>query len=302
MRFTSKTTAAAILLLASGGFNTASADVPQGFIDALNDIFTQISQAFGIVDERISENDTDIDNLNNRVDNLASANPNFGGYSMAFSPDGAPKNAVVLQQVQLDGSVTYSVPSRYATSTEEISMNGVLTQRPFIANYAFVQTDDQGNVLFAGNFIEAPDTGDYINFNIEESEYDEFGNKTVIDDTIRELWPCGSAGGTLICIVEETLSATDTVIGHRPWSYVRVIGSGDPLRVNGMEFGDYRSETLLTSNYSRIRARGIGEVLRMFPDGRPDREVIWYRANGVEGGSLAGTPFDAGQPFAGVFF
>ena len=294
MRFISRYVIGVSLLFASSGFNTASALTIEELVGQLNTIFGQISQVFIYLNGRI-------DDIENRVVDLESASPNFGGYATAFSPDGSPKNVTVLRRFTNFGAITYSVRSRYATSTEQISINGVMTQRPFIANYAYVTTDEFGNIIDAGNYIEAPDTEDYVDIYVEESIYDAAASKTVTNDTIRESWPCSSAGGTLNCIVEVSESATGTVTDHYPWSYTRVIGNS-PISVNGMTFDDYRIETRTNGNdETRIRAKGIGEVLRM-TGGTPDREIIFYRANGVENGSLAGTPFDAGQPFDGVFF
>ena len=55
----------------------------------------------------------------------------------------------------------------------------------------------------------------------------------------------------------------------------------------------------------RIRASGIGEIFRSLKDENGDyieRSIIYYRVDGDTGGSLAGTPFDEGQPLDGVFF
>jgi hypothetical protein len=70
-----------------------------------------------------------------------------------------------------------------------------------------------------------------------------------------------------------------------------------------MTFNDVRLEQNIGgSDQARVRAQGIGEILRVNHDGNWERGVIFYRANGVTGGSLAGTPFAPGQPLDGIFF
>ena len=51
----------------------------------------------------------------------------------------------------------------------------------------------------------------------------------------------------------------------------------------------------------RVRAKGIGDVLRL-NDGSRVQKIIYYNGSSGTGGSLAGTPFDVGQLFNGVFF
>lgn len=284
MKQKSKLIIAATVLSCALGITSAQADSHNNLIDLIKQAFTTVANAIIGLDQRVTA--------------LENANPNFGGYGLPFSADGAPKNVIVSSQVLPGGEVSYSVRSRYATSTEQISIDGVPTQRPFIANYASVLTDSLGNFISAGNYIEAPDTEDYINFNVEESTYDSAANKTVVADTVRELWPCSAAGGVLTCLVAVTENSTGNITDHYTWSYARTLL--DSVTVNGMTFNDVRVEQMLSSNFSRVRAKGIGEVLRMTNNG--DRGVIYYRVNGATGGSLAGTPFDAGQPFDGVFF
>ncbi|MCP4766026.1 MAG: hypothetical protein GY875_07110 [Gammaproteobacteria bacterium] len=219
---------------------------------------------------------------------------------MSFSADGAAKNVVVSSEVQESGDTLYWVRSRYATSTEQISINGVMTQRPFIANYAFAHVDNLGDLVFVANYIEAPDTADYVVYNVEETEFDPVTlDKTIIDDTLMEDWNVCNYGQTTICIPEVSLSQTGEHVRWYNWSSIR--GVAGPLTVNGMTFGDVRLESNVGSSTStRARAQGIGEVMRVTDNG--ERGAIFYSANGVTGGSLAGTPFAPGQPLDGRFF
>lgn len=282
------------LVFALSGYNSAQALTPAEILEKIQMAAEQFGQA-------LLDIDVVLDNHESRISDLEDANPNLGGYSMSFSGDGEPKNAVVSSWVDENGWTTYWVRSRYATSVEQISINGVLTQRPFIANYTYVQVDDVGNLDYVSNFIEAPDTANYVVYNTEESQYDPGSlAKTVIDDTLKEDWNLCTYGQTTICLPEVSLSATGEHVRTYNWSSIR--GVAGPLTVNGMTFADVRLETNIGSNhYARARAQGIGEVLRVRDDGREQR-VIFYRANGVTGGSLDGTPFAPGQPLDGLFF
>lgn len=119
----------------------------------------------------INENFVDLDTRVNALEG-ASNGLDFSGYSVPFSADGAPKNVVVLASDAGSGFTNYSVRSRYENSVEQVSVDGVPTVRPFIANYASTQTDNSGNLTFVSNYLESPDTSDYVNYNAEESTYD----------------------------------------------------------------------------------------------------------------------------------
>jgi hypothetical protein len=96
------------------------------------------------------------------------------------------------------------------------------------------------------------------------------------------------------------LSSTGDHVRTYSWSSIR--GLAGPLNLNGMSFDSVRLEQNITSSYSRARAFGIGEVFRAANNGAWERRAIFYRANGVTGGSLAGTPFAPGGPLDGLFF
>ena len=119
-------------------------------------------------------------------------------------------------------------------------------------------------------------------------------------DTIREDWSLCSGGARAICVVEASLSLTGEPERTYSWSSFRSLSG--PLTVNGMTFSNVRLEEYGARNFTRVRAQGIGEVMRTSPDGGNTRRAIYYQANGATGGSLAGTPFDVGQPLQGLFF
>ena len=220
----------------------------------------------------------------------------FSGFGMGFSALGAPKNVRVMSS----GATNYNLSIQYESSTDEVSIDGVSTPRPFFAAFPFVATDGGGNVFSVNNFIETPDTEDYIIYNIEESSYDNTGNKIspVDDDTLRESFEC--KGGSLqICLATVTLSLTDAFQDNYTRTTARSLTG--PFRVNGMTFNEVRVDNQLGNDRLRIRAKGIGEVFRSQP-GRDDRKLIYYRANGVTEGSLDGTPFAVGGVLHGIFF
>jgi hypothetical protein len=281
-------TLATVLLFTATLLPSAIADVPNTFSDGTPAVAAEVNANFSALDSRIS----DIEN----------STPNLGGYGTPFSADGAPKNVVVLEQPQDDGSTAYNIRSRYATSSEEISINGTLTQRPFIAGYTYVEVDDLGDITWISNYIEAPDTEDYIVYNVEETTYDPAPPlfKTVDDDTIWEDWTLCDGGQTTICVIDVSLSATGDHVRTYAWSSIR--GLSGPLTVNNMTFDDVRLEQSITGDYVRVRAKGVGEVLRAANDGSWERRLIYYHVNGVTEGDLDGTPFAPGEDLDGFFF
>ena len=267
---------------------------------------------------KIADIQENINALDDRVATLESSinsepSQDFSGFTVPFAADGAQKNVVLQSELRADGGQNYFVRSRYANSTELVSVNGALTVRPFIANYAFVSTDSSGNITFVSNYIEAPDTEDYINFDTESSTYDPVSlTKTVTNDTIREEWKCASnAGGANVqCIFTGLLSASGNHSYTGDWSYVRNIIEGPFTLGSGLTFTqDLRIENYTSVRYSnssvRLRAKGIGEIYRLNRDSSgntSERNAIYYYANGETGGSLTGTPFEPGQPLDGLFF
>ncbi len=261
------------MLFALSGLNSAKAITADELLVLVQNWSQQVADTFGQVGDILFDHEGRLNTQQQRITALESQSRNFGGYGLPFSADGELKNVIVQSRTDDFGNVSYNVRSRYATSTEEISIDGVLTQRPFIANYAFASTDDQGNLQFVSNFIEAPDTEDYINFNIESSSYDPVTLQKTIDpeggDTLRESWPC-SGNEVLICLVTQTENATGDITDQRTWSYARAVGVG-PFTVNGLTFDDVRVDVFLDNNNQRVRARGIGEIIRMFEDGNARR-------------------------------
>ena len=216
------------------------------------------------------------------------------GYGMPFSADGSAKNVSISRRLNPDGTTTYSIRSRYANSSEQISVQGVLTTRPFIANYGSVTVDSGGSITSISNYIEAPLTSDYEDYVVEQSSFDTTTlAKTITADTGSELWNCGTTVGAIqVCNVDVKVNDSST----REFETVRVmelLGAGE---VDGLAFTDMRGSqrTYDGSSWYEVRAKDIGRVLRLNRDRSPDK-VIFYRVGGSTDGSLAGTPFDTGQ-------
>ena len=280
----------------------------------VNNNFNNLDTRVTAVETASGDNTTNVNGLEARVTALESftqSSTDFDGFTVPFAADGAQKNVVVLLTVHPDNSRTYSVRSRYQNSTEQISVNGTPTVRPFIANYAFVNTNSGGTITSITNSVEAPDTLAYTNSLIENSTYDPSSLvKTVTSDTTREQYHCSGAASVAQCIVTRVQSNGGAYVLTTDFSSIQSVLQG-PLTVGpGMTFTqELRHESYISTGYSsqttRIRAKGIGEIYRAFRDGnnnRIERRVIYYHSNGTTGGSLTGTPFDAGQPLAGLFF
>ena len=276
------------LVLALPGFATAA--VPHSFSGGTPMFATEVNTNFSDLDTRATT-----------LPSTATVFPDFSGYFLPFSADGAPKNVVVLKGDLGGGNTAYRVRSRYANSSEQVSIDGVLTIRPFIAHYVFVQTDSGNNITSISDSLETPDTANYVNTNVEQSTYNiTTAAKTVTDDTFRELWDlCNSHGSVFICTVRRVLSVDGSFQLLYNWS--RLQTTVGPFTVNGMTFPDVRIESYM-DGFSRIRAKGIGEVLRDNRGSGRDDLLIYYQVDGASGGSLVGTPFDSGQLLDGLFF
>jgi len=226
---------------------------------------------------------------------------------VGFSAEVADKNVVVLAADFGGGSICYSIRSRYENSTEQISIDGVLTVRPFIANYASVCVVS-GTITSIDNYIEAPDTSDYVTYHIEESTYDvnTFVKTVNVDgDIYRETFTC-SGNNLLICYPIVRLSSNGD-FAYR-YDFSRNQAKGGPFEISGFTFNDVRLESYTgTRNEFRARAKGIGLIYRRRLDSNgstTEYSAIYYQANGTEDGAanLVGTPFESGGVLDGLFF
>jgi hypothetical protein len=307
------------------GLNTFAPDT-DATAQSVNDNFSAVKSAVDDNDARITNNATSSGNnafsitgnttdITNNFDNLDQRISNFevdlSGYGTPYSLPGTPKNVVVLARDRGDGSTAYYIRGSYESNSEQISIDGVPTDRRFFFNSAFVDTNDLGDLVGVFNYIEASDIQFSDVNNIEETTFDVNNSlaKTVDADTDYETFTC--SGNTIrICIGYGRRNIGDTFAYLYDWSWNRL--KGGPFSINGLTFNDVRMESGTGNNVQfRIRAKDIGEIYRRQSrsDGTiQERAVIYYYVDDgtggppLTGGSLAGTPFESGTPLHGLFF
>ena len=225
----------------------------------------------------------------------------FDGYWAGFSAIGSPKNVVVTEKLNQDGSKSYQVRSAYENSSETVSVNGAPVVAPFIGLYLNVFVDSNVEVTYIGGETEAPATASYSDLTIEEFTYDNAGiTKTVQDDTRRQVIEELGGGSLGHRKVTETSNGTQTDAYHSVRAYTH-LGAGT---LNGIQYSDLRGASRMWSqgHSYRVSAKGIGQVFDISCDDCRAKVAIYYRTNGTTGGSLAGTPFASGAALDGIFF
>ena len=262
-----------------------------------------------IVSSEVNANFTDLDTRVTTLETTIPVFPDFSGFNMPFSADGAPKNVVVIEKNLFGGGMEYAVFTRFANSTEQVSIDGVLTIRPFFSSEAFIETDSGNNLIAIESEIETPDTLSFANFNIEESEYDTATLvKTVTADSVRTIASSISNLGSTVTWHETlVLSIDGSFVENFIWSAIQTTSGA--FTVNGMTFPEimiqvenYR-EFGSTVSENVVFAKGVGPIAAaQSNDFENNHLVIYYRIGGVANGSLVGTPFDTGQPLDGLFF
>lgn len=268
-----------------------SADVPHTFEPGTPALASEVNENFSDLDSRLA----DLEAL--------TSNSNFTKFNLPFSLDGDPQNVIVLKGYdESSGENIYTVRSRYQNSTETVSIQGNPTVRPYIANYVTVATGSAGEILSVYNYIESPDTENYLHYNIEQSVYDPDGtNKQIIDDSSAGSDAC--VGGTSRICMGSTMSSIPENNYNWHTSYNRAVINSYVMDSNNWSFDQVSIEVRNTGRSRiRIRAKGIGLIFQRYEDGGADTSAIYYRVNGDTRGSLAGTPFADDQPLDGLFF
>ena len=258
--------------------------------DTYNDGDTLTASTLDNIKSAVNDNDQ-------RISNLQASD--FSGYGQTFSALGEPKNVIVQVRENSDLTKAYLIRSRYHNNSEQVSVDGVLTTPSLIAHYDWVNVDAAGTVTSISTYIEAPQTENYLVFTIEDATLDiNTFAKTINEDNRREDWNCTGGGSIATCNWTSSVSGTLTTRDNWVSTYTS-LGLGT---INGIAFDDLRAEinTYTTGVRNRVRAKGIGEVLRQ--DENQPRVAIYYQADGGTGGSLAGTPFESGGALDGVLF
>jgi hypothetical protein len=298
----------ALVTLVAALPNISAAAVPHTFAagdpiraSEVNSNFTDLDTRSTANASGVGTNSSDISVLNTKVTTLET--PDVAGYSLPFAADGAPKSVIVRKQDNGDGTITYNIETRYANSSEMVSVEGVQVIRPFIENWYWVTVDAAGTLTSMNNYIEAPLTTNHSNFVIEESTFDVLTlAKTVTQDTRSELWDCSLGAGVITHCGVDRFDSGAPLETFNFFNVRQFLGAGS---VNAIPFDNLVGETSTYSSGSRyrVRAKGLGEVLRILPGAeQKPRFVIYYQANGVTGGSLTGTIFAPGQQLDGILF
>ncbi len=293
MNKTLNRTISTVFLTTSLIWGCASGDVPHTFQPDTPALASEVNENFDSLDNRVSGVEDQTVGIN------------IEDYITPFSAEDDPKNVVVLRATYEDGSKRYWVRSFYANSSETVSICGTQTVKPYVANYPIIYTDAAGNVEGIYGYLESSDNESASGINIEESTYDSDGsNKQIVSDDLFQASSC-SGQSLRVCVVTVT---TCNEAGNYVQTYSTVKGRKTlpsfVLGSNGWDLGHVMIDAVLRDSFSwvlRIRAKDIGQIFGRHANGT-ERSVIYYRVNGSTRGSLAGTPFDAGQPLDGLFF
>jgi len=257
---------------------TSAADVPNVFAPGNPILAEEVNENFDDLDTRL----TGVEDSLNRFD--------FSGYWVGFPAQGQPSNVVLLGRYNGDGTIFgYYIRSTSNGSGDEIIVNGVSTARQYIAHYSFIGVDSDGTTINQINdYIESPDTEEYLTYLLEDSEFDPVSLvKTILPDgdTLRGTESCGNSV-VQICVIQYTLSANGAFHSVSDYSRGRVLATNINIGGGWPVFPDVRLEKSFGSGQLRIRAKGIGTIYQRYDSGY-DR-LLYYRNDGVTGGSLAG--------------
>ncbi len=250
----------------------------------------------------LNDNFTDLDERLTTLEAIHDEHWNFGGYWLDFSAVGAPSNVLVLGRYDSSDSLVGYLIRVGNGSGGQVSVNGSSTTRQFVFHYGFVSLDPEGMIDGIDDFIESPDTKDYVTYLLEDSSYDPNTlEKTVNLDIERATDSCGNST-VQICVSQISNSSTGAFIRLYDYSRGRVLATDVDIGGGWPVFADVRVEKNLGGSHRlRIRARGIGNVFNTYDGGNYDR-LLYYRKDGATGGSLAGTPVESGGALEGLFF
>lgn len=298
---------------------TSYAEIPNTFTAGTPATAADVNANFSAVDSRVSTLEstassqvTNIGNVDTRVAALETtattqaSDNDFNGYYLPFAAAGEAKNVIVLRRTNSDGTVTYQARVRHS-SGQTISVNGTPTARTHIASYVWAPASSIGSTVAtdASDYIESPETTNYVDFLVEDSHIDlNNGNlKTVNTNGDVERWIDQSSSGTngLRSVGPIRVEINDVFNRYTHYSS-QYIGKLPTSTIEGITYNDVAVQQRLGGGHSRLRAKGIGTIFQI-QNGQPTRAAVYYRVNGQTGGSLSGTPFEPGVGnLDGLFF
>jgi len=225
----------------------------------------------------------------------------------SLSDDKSLRNVLVFKQdFGTASNVFYQIRMLYqGSANSQLSVDGVPTTFSFIGEFPGVTTASDGVTLVSlRNFREGRNSTTEIRHNLERSTIDPISKAITItrDTTFRIETECFTPSFENVfrhCYSQEESIFDNSILFITDVSRVQSRIAG-PLTVNGMTFNDVILESRPRDNRNRYRAQGVGVIL--VSRGDLPSELIWYRIDGIRVGNLAGTPFAAGGPAAGIFF
>jgi hypothetical protein len=265
---------------------------------------TLTASSLNDIKSNVNDNHTRLSTVEAAVQNIPSNNKDYTGYKTPFSEIGSPKNVVIMVDDSDSDYTSYNVRTFYINSSEQFSVNGTLNTPTLVSQNVDVAVDkSDSSLIYIGVNTDMPTSEAFIDYTTESATFDTSSlAKTVVDDTYSTQISCSGVGITKYCNIDDQENNI-TLHTSRYLSVQRLLGSGS---IKGIDFDDLKASdkyyTSFRSRYFEIYAKGIGKVFKINKSGGSVYEVIYYRVDGVEGGSLVGTPFDVGSVLTGFFF
>ena len=283
----------ALIALPSIGIAT----VPHNFTSGTPAKAAEVNENFENLDSRVSTLESSVNTVTEN-----------SGFSMPFAAVGQEKNVVVMVRDNNLGGKSYKATIRYANSTDQVSVSGVLTIRPFISNNVYVGTVSDGSIVDISSYVDAPDNESFSSYTSEVSNYDPQSLiKTLLSDDKSYTEKCNDKGGVLQCLGQGKSTSDPSFDGFYSYAYIQSLMEG-PYTISNITYSqDIQLRHKITGSRGvRINVKGVGTVLEqpstVSLDNSGIYKAVYYHSNGVTGGSLSGSPFAPGQPLAGLFF
>ena len=310
---------ATLLLPAWAPSAQAACTVPNSFTNGaiadanqVNANFTGLKTCVETNQANITTNANSIASIQAQVDTVTTP---LTSYWFNFSTSSAKnlRNVVITHQLAI-GSMAYC--NRYnvyvfyenAPATS-FTYNGALPPVAIthIAEYGYIQEDEDsamytclGTYSTAGNIREGSETAN-MSIAYKENWWWDGTVFSKMDDTFKSITECFSpsySGVFRQCIIKDYSIATgvEELMGIVDRSRVRSnLNPADTLTISGIPFNNIQVESRPSwAGKARYTAQGVGLI--QFGD----EKVVWYRSNGITGGTLPAVFTVA--PFQGYWF